>query len=324
MEWNKAAQLLDPVHNIVLITHISPDGDAIGASLGLAWALRQLGKTVTVAVDDGVPSFLRFLPGASDVRTKLDGLTPELIIAVDCADESRMGKVGEQARVHNVPLINLDHHVTNTRFGDANLVDIETVAAAEGIYDWLPRLGVTLDEPIATCLLTGIVTDTLCFRTNNVTAAVLGKAQALMAAGAPLNEITQRTVMRKPYNALRLWAKVMPTVQLEGGLIWAVIDQQARAAVKMANGGDGGLVGLLVSADEANIAAVFRENDDGRVEMGFRAVPGFDVSTVALALGGGGHPLAAGATIDGPLDDAVARTLKMLRKAAQAGTPLVS
>ncbi|MBN1966379.1 MAG: DHH family phosphoesterase, partial [Anaerolineae bacterium] len=254
MQWDEAAQLLSRATRIVLITHIAPDGDAIGSALGLAWALRQLGKSAWVAVDDGVPSALRFLPGAEDVRRSPGDVSPDLVIAVDCADESRMGKAGEKARAVGVPLINLDHHMTNTLFGDVNLVDGETVAAAEGVYDWLPRLGVQIDAAIATCLLTGIVTDTLCFRTNNVTAAVLGKAQHLMEAGAPLNEITQRTVMRKPYAALRLWAQVMPTVQLQDGIIWAVIDQQAREAVNMADGGDGGLVSLLLSADEANIA----------------------------------------------------------------------
>ncbi len=324
LEWGRAGELLAAAHHIVIVTHISPDGDAIGSLLGLAWALRQLGKTVTVAVDDGVPANLRFLPGADEVRRSLSGVAPDLVIAVDCGDRSRMGRVGQAATAGGAPLINLDHHITNTRFGQVNLVDPQTVASAEGVLDWLLRLGVTLDERIATCLLTGLVTDTLCFRTSNVTPAVLGKAQQLMAAGAPLAEIVQRTVVRKPYAALRLWASVMPTVRLEGGIIWAVISKAARETARYTENGDGGLVSLLIAADEADIAAVFRERDDGRVEIGLRAVPGFDVSGVALALGGGGHPLAAGATVDDPMDVAVARTLAMLRQVAGEGKPVVT
>ncbi len=324
MDWDRAATLVVAASDVVIVTHLGPDGDAIGSLLGLGWALRQLGKRVTVAADDGVPENLRFLPGAEEVQTDLHDMAPDLVIAVDCGDRSRMGQVGAAALAHNAPLINLDHHVTNTYFGDANLVNPETVAAAEGVFDWLPRLGVEMDLQIATCLLTGIVTDTLCFRTNNVTADVLGKAQALMNAGAPLTEITQRTVMRKSYAALRLWAAVMPTMQLEDGVIWAKIDRQTRQAVGYTDNGDGGLVSLLVSADEAAVAAVFRERDDGRIEIGFRAKPGFDVSGVALELGGGGHVLAAGATVDGPLDAVVEKTLAMLRRAVNAGAAVVS
>ncbi len=324
LEWDKAAALLAEALDVVIVTHVKPDGDAIGSLLGLAWAFRQIGRQVTVAVDDGVPENLRFLPGADEVQSHLNGVATDLVVAVDCGDESRMGQVGAAAVASGAPLINLDHHVTNTGFGTANLVDLDTVASAEGIFDWLPRLGVKLDATIAACLLTGLVTDTLCFRTHNVTADVLGKAQQLMTAGASLGAITQRTVMRKPYAALRLWASVMPTVRLEDRVIWAVIDRQARQAADYVDSGDGGLVSLLASADEADVAAVFREQDDGRVEIGFRTVPGFDVSAVAMTLGGGGHPAASGATVDGPLADAVDRTLELLRQVAREGTRVVT
>jgi len=324
MDWDKAAALLRPAQHVVTVTHIAPDGDAIGSLLGLTWVLRRLGKQVTPAVDDGVPPEFAFLPGAEEVRATLDGVLPDLVVAVDCGDASRMGQVGAAAQAAGAPLINLDHHVTNTRFGDANLVDPLTVASAEGVLDWSERLGVALDREIATCLLTGIITDTLCFRTDNVTAAVFGKVQRLIEAGAPYSEITQRTVMRIPFEALGLWAVVLPHMRLEeGGILWVAIDRPTRQALNYNDARDGGLVSLLISADRARIAAVFREKDDGKVEVGLRAVPGYDVATVAARLGGGGHALAAGCTIDGPLDAAVERTLALLREAAREGAPVV-
>lgn len=324
MDWDKAAALLNQAQHVVIVTHVGPDGDAIGSLLGLMWALRRLGKQVIPAVDEGVPPEFAFLPGAEEVRAALDGVQPDLVIAVDCGDPGRMGKVGEAARAAGAPLINLDHHITNTYFGDANLVDPATVASAEGVLDWLDRLGVAPDRKIATCLLTGIVTDTLCFRTDNVTAAVFGKAQRLIEAGAPYSEITQRTVMRMSFEALGLWAAVLPRMRLEEeGILWVAIDRPTRQALNYNDARDGGLVSLLISADRARIAAVFREKDDGRVEIGFRAVPGYDVATVAARLGGGGHALAAGCTIDGPLEEAVARTLALLREAAREGAPVV-
>lgn len=325
MDWNKARELLDAASQIVVVTHVSPDGDAIGSLLGLTWALRNMGKVVIPAVDEGVPPEFLFLPGAEEIRASLENVRPDLVIAVDCGDAERMGMVGRAATAASPPLINLDHHVTNTRFGDANLVDPGTVAACEGILDWLEQLGMEPDMRTATCLLTGIVTDTLCFRTDNVTAGVMGKAQRLMEAGAPYTEITQRTVMRVSYDALRLWAEVLPGMRLEpGGVLWAVIDLPTRQKLGYTANRDGGLVSQLVSADVANIAAVFREKDDGTIEIGFRAKPGFDVSGVAVALGGGGHPLASGCTVPGPLEAAIARTLPMLEAAVKEGAPVVS
>ncbi len=325
MDWDKAAALLRPAQNVVVVTHVAPDGDAIGSLLGLMWMLRRMGKRVTPVVDEGVPPEFAFLPGAEEVRPALDGnVQPDLIIAVDCGDSGRMGQAGAVARASGASLINLDHHITNTYFGDANLVDPCTVASAEGVLDWLEQLGVALDREIATCLLTGIVTDTLCFRTDNVTAAVFGKAQRLIEAGAPYSEITQRTVMRMPFEALGLWAAVLPRMRLEEeGILWVAIDRPTRQALNYNDARDGGLVSLLISADRARIAAVFREKDDGRVEIGFRAVPGYDVAGVAAQLGGGGHALAAGCTIDGPLNVAVERTLALLREAAREGAPVV-
>ncbi len=129
LDWNRADALVKAAHHVVLVTHIKPDSDAIGSLLGLAWALRQLGKDVVAAVDDGVPSFLRFLPGADEVQYALNDIAPDLVIALDCGDETRMGQVGAVATANGAAIINLDHHITNNLFGHVNLVDTRTVAA---------------------------------------------------------------------------------------------------------------------------------------------------------------------------------------------------
>jgi len=319
IDWTEAASLLASAQDVIVVTHVIPDGDAIGSLLGLTWALRQLGKHVTPAVDGGVPDFLKFLPGVEDVRATLDSVQPDLVVAVDCGDVGRMGQVGVAVMASGASVVNLDHHISNTRFGAANLVDPGAVSASEIIFDWLPRLGVSLDDRIATCLLTGLVTDTLCFRTNNVTAPVLGKAQRLMEAGAPLFEIVQRGLMTMPFADIQLWAAVLPTIRLEQGVVWIVIDQATRQRVPASDRADSGLVSFLLSAEEACIAAIFREKADGQIELSLRAVPGYDVSKVAVGLGGGGHILASGATIDGPLDAVVERVLPLLRVAVEEG-----
>lgn len=327
MDWAEADALVAGAQRVLIVTHVGPDGDAIGSLLGLASALRGMGKTVITAVDEGVPPDLRFIPGADNVRAALDHAAVgriDLCIAVDCGDERRMGAVGQVARQTGRPLINLDHHATNTYFGDANLVDPATVAAAEGVLDWLDTMQAPVDGVTAFCLLTGLVTDTLCFRTDNVTAQTLGKAQRLMALGAPLSEIVQRTVSRKTYAGLRLWQAAIPGVRLEEHVIWAVITREMFRQSGFEGTDDDGLVSTLVQVEEAYISAVFRELPNGAVEIGLRAVPGFDTSGVAVALGGGGHRLASGATVQEPLATLVPRVIALLKEAVRAGAPVVA
>lgn len=326
LDWTKANALVAEAQRILVLTHVNPDGDAFGSMLGLAQALKNQGKHVITAVDGGVLPEFTYLPGAESVNATLSGaaLDIDLIIAVDCGDEARMGDVGKAARAAQTPLINLDHHRTNTLFGDANLVDPRTVAAAEGVLDWLDHMAIALDAPTALCLLTGLVTDTLCFRTANVTADTLGKAQQLMAFGASLAEIVERTINRRPYAGMRLWSLVMPTVQMEDHVIWAVITRAMFEEAGYQGGDDAGLVSMLVQTDEAYIAVVFKEKPGGAVELGIRAVPGFDTADVAVALGGGGHPAASGATVHEPLDTLVPRVVAMFKDVVRSSTPAIT
>lgn len=324
LEWDEAARLVGDADRILVLTHVDPDGDAIGSMMGLTHALRAVGKTVISAVDGGVPDDLDFLPGTAAVLPALDEPDVDLVIVTDCSDVPRTGQVGQVALGLGLPVINLDHHVTNLRFGQINLVDAATVAASEGVLDWLDAMGVAVTDEAALCLLTGFVTDTLCFRTDNVKPETLGKAQRLMAQGAPLSEIVQRTVNRRTAAGMRLWQAVMPGIRLEDHVIWAAITRDLYAQASYTGHDDARLVGTLIQVDEAYISAVFREKENGTVEIGFRAVPGFDTSQIALALGGGGHKLASGATVAEPLETLVPRVVALLKAEARANQPVIA
>lgn len=325
-DWAQAQKLLTNAQRILILTHVGPDGDAIGSQVGLGHSLRSVGKTVTMVVDEGAPGYLRFLPGSAEVRPTLDGVQADLVIAVDCSDEARVGQAGEAARKLGVPWINLDHHRTNTLFANANIVDADFVATAEGIIYWLDKLGIAITSDTAQCLLCGIVTDTMCFRINTVTAGTFGLAQRLMADGAKLTTIVQNTLNRMPTATIRLWGQVMPTAQIEDHVVWVKITNAARAIAGYPDHDDGRLVSLLLQADDAYISCVFRELDENnvaKVELSLRAKPGFDVSTVAFAIGGGGHLLASGATVPGTLDEVEVRVIPMLKEAAKPGQLMV-
>jgi phosphoesterase RecJ-like protein len=320
-DYAQAATLINAAARILILTHVQPDGDAFGSMLGLGHVLGAAGKQVTFAADGGAPSSFAFLPGSDLIRDQIEGVQVDLVIVTDCGDERRAGELGQKARLLAVPWINLDHHRTNTAFADANVMDPAFVSSSECVLTLLDYLGLPLTKDSAQCLLCGMVTDTMCFRIDAVTAATFGIAQRLMAAGADLTVVVQNTVARMSTAALRLWGQVMPTVQIEGKVAWARITLEARKSVGYTETSDGGLVSVLLQADDAFIACVFREKDKQSVDVRLRAVPGFDVATIAAELGGGGHMLASGVTMQGTIDDVEAIVLPLLRKAASQGTP---
>lgn len=306
----RAWELIAKADRILVVTHIAPDGDAIGSLLALGRILRQLGKTdVTLTCDDGVPDKLAFLPGATAVVTSVSG-SFDLVIVVDCSDAGRGGGVFRAAVAGRPHVINIDHHITNTGFGDVNIVQPDTAATTEILFLLAAAWGVTLDKDTAQCLLTGLVTDTLCFRTANATAGVMRIATDLMQAGADLSYITSRTVKRRSYDAICYWGTLLQSIDLDD----RVVSVRASANDHPVTG-DASVVTLLITAEEADMAVSFVETDDGQVEVSLRAKPGFDVAQIAYKLHGGGHSAAAGCTVDGSLDQVVDQVLAMMKKA---------
>jgi len=306
---------------VMVITHVAPDGDAIGSLLGLGWALRWLGEEYTLACADPVPKGFTYLPGSEAIVTRPEG-EYDLVISLDCGDLERLGAAYDES-LAGLPVINIDHHVTNTHFGTVNWADTGAASTAEMVLDLVESLRVPLDSDIALCLLNGIVTDTRGFRTPNTTPRTMRAALKLMGAGAQLPEITDHIFNRRPFSAICLWAKALNGVQLDGRIIWSQITRAMRQECAFSeNGdvlslpkGDAGLVNFLGTTDEADVAIVFVEKDDGRIEVGMRAVPGVDISAVALDLGGGGHPQAAGCTLHGDLNETQEKVLSAVKEA---------
>ena len=322
-QWTEAAQAVGAAARIVIVTHVQPDGDAIGTTLGLANALRAAGKHVDIAVDGGAPSYLRFMPGADTFHASLESGEWDIFISADSSDSERTGVSGAYARAHSALEINLDHHITNTGFGDICLVVPEAVSAAEVAYDFLNVAGIAITTDSARALLTGMVTDTIGFRTSNVVPRTLDIARDLMQRGASLTEITALTLDTRSFNSLLVWREALSGLMLEDGVIWTTVPFNVFRQLRVDPATELNLSGFLIKVDEARISAVFKERHDGRVECSFRAKLGYAIGEIALSLGGGGHTLASGATIDGPLDAAVARVLLLLKEAVRQGHLIV-
>jgi phosphoesterase RecJ-like protein len=313
----QATQRIADAERILIICHISPDGDAIGSLLGLGLALRPRKASVVMACADPVPEQYQHLPHADAIVQAPQG-TFDLVISLDCSDPQRMGSAYDAEALAGLPLLNIDHHKTNLFFGTENWVEPTAAATAQMLVSLLRALDIPFTVEVATCLLFGILTDTLGFRTPNTTPDIMQAAVELTRAGAPFSELTDRAFGHRPMGAVRVWALALQRMQLEGHILWSEITQEMRRLAGYAADGDAGLVSFLGTADEADIAVVFSELKDGRVDVSMRAIPEYDISGVALSLGGGGHPQAAGCTLPGPLSVAQSRVLPLLEEAWRA------
>jgi phosphoesterase RecJ-like protein len=295
---------------VLVATHVRPDGDAIGSLLGLGLALRQAGKSVQMLSSDGVPASYRHLQGCQDVVQRPEG-DFDMTIVLDCSDLDRAGK---HFNGYNPPDLNVDHHVTNLLFAKLNLVDTRAVATAEILADNLAAWGLSMAPDVAAALLTGIITDTLGFRTSNMTPKALRLAADLMEAGAALPDLYQRSLVERSFEAMRFWAAGLARLEREGPIVWTTLSMADRLDTGYPGRDDADLINELSAISDAAVSIVFVEQPNGNVKVSWRAQPGIDVSAIALKFGGGGHPSAAGAEVEGNLDDVRQRVLLETRQ----------
>jgi len=304
-----AGERLRAARTISIVSHERPDGDAVGSALGLALALEAAGKTVTVALADGVPFSFRHLAGAERVVSR-GNPQADCRVLVDCGDPRRPAAAWQP----DWPVdINIDHHKTNTRFAAVNIVAPEAVATAAMLAELIPQWGLEITPQAAEALLTGMLTDTIGFRTPNVTPQTLRLAADLMARGADLSELYFKALVARSFEALRYWGQGLSRLQRDGGLVWTSLTLEDRKISGYTGNDDADLVGYLATVRDAAIGVIFVEQPDNQVKVSWRARPGWDVSGLAVRFGGGGHAPAAGATVEGTLAEVQAAVLAATR-----------
>jgi len=315
-----AATLVRVANRIAVATHVAPDPDAIGSLLAIGHALRLLGKEALLLCDDPVPEKLRFLPGSEQIRSSIGPeFSPNLFIGVDASDSERLGSVAQGLLDGRIPILNIDHHVTNLNFGTVNLVVPESAATCEAMLLLFHTLNIPLTVEISTCLMAGLVGDTRSFSTSSTTAHTLEAAARLVSVGADIATITEIVFNQRSLNTLRLWGIGLSRLVLDGDILWTAIRLADRQTASISDSHDSGLANILLSASEANIAVVFTEQPNNQIDVSFRARPGHDVAKTALALGGGGHALAAGCKLSEGINDATKITLDQLKLQRASG-----
>jgi len=307
---DKIKDRLANAKSILVASHVRPDGDAIGSLLGLGLALQQAGKQVQMVLADGVSSSFRHLEGSDQIKTKIDGAF-DTFITVDCADFKRTGKIFESV---GQPDINIDHHITNEKFGKLNLIEGEEVATAAILTNHLPVWGYEITKPVAAALLTGIITDTLGFRTSNVTPEAMRQAATLMEMGADMPELYMRGLVRRSYEATLYWGGGLSKLQRKDGIVWGTLTLEDRKAAGYSGSDDADLINIISSIDNFKVGMIFVEQKDS-VKISWRALePGIDVSPIAQHFGGGGHAAAAGADVAGTLAEIQPKVLLRTRE----------
>ena len=315
MTLDEILNLIQNSESIVVVTHQTPDGDAVGSSLAMKLALESMGKNPDVIIPE-VPSIYDFLPGREDIKASSDVEKYELAISVDCATEMRIdGKEYFENAKHTIVI---DHHGSNTMYGDFNYVNPVSPACCDilaGVFDYY---NINITKDIGTCLLTGIITDTGGFKYPSTTAETFEFAAELLRKGVNVSEIYKRTMDTMSRATFELTKRVMDRMEIleDGKVAFTYITKQDVNEVDAKPGDHEGLVNIGRNLDGVEVSIFIRQNEENKDEFraSLRTNGDVNASDICLMFGGGGHPRAAGATIEGTIEQVKEKLMKELKK----------
>lgn len=303
----------------VLMSHVRPDGDAIGSEIALGFSLMALGKEVFIINEDGVPESLEFLKGSEKVTTPpKDPLEVEVAIALDTATKPRLGDGSLHAASKAKIWLNIDHHISNPGYGDINLIDVRKPATGQIVYELIKALGYPIPDETRDAVYVAVSTDTGSFQYGSTTAATYELGADLIRRGLNVGKINADIYDNHPYRRLELMRALLNTLQIsEDGQLacWELLDQ-TRLDLNLQPDDSEGLIDMIRSVKGVRVAAFFEELHDGKIRVSMRSKDsGINVCNVATEFGGGGHALAAGIRMAGPLSVAKPKVLTALKQA---------
>jgi len=290
--YKKIWEKIEESDNIVLISHLNPDGDALGSSLSMFKVLKNMGKNVKIVNMSDLAPYLDFLPNydkiSKTVPKKID-----LMISFDCGSFDRLG-IEERPKF----LINIDHHISNTNYGDINLIE-NVASASQVVFNILEANNVKIDTETAICIYTALVTDTGNFQYESVTAEVFRVASELVKCGVKPEFVSKMLYERDRLSRLRFLAKALDTLELycEGRVgVVEVTNELMKKSGAIKDDTDG-LVNMVRKLETVEVSVMLREEENGDIKISLRSKNYVDVSKIAVKYGGGGHIRASGATI---------------------------
>lgn len=320
-DWEKAVSVLTRSPEVLVTSHIAPDGDSIGSMFALGQALAERGQKVFLVAEEPVPGLYSFLEGARRVLLPDEiGSIPRVAVVVDCTDLTRVGARTAALLRQAETVINLDHHISNDNFGECRLLQPTAAAAGEIVYRLLQLMNQEITPPVATALYTAIVTDTGCFQYSSTTPQTHRIAADLLERGADMEKVFLHLYQNKPVAGLRLLGKALESLRLsdDGRVAWMSLSHEILVDLAVTDELCEGLINHPRSLQGVEIAILFRETRPGEVKVSFRSKTEADVNLLASRFNGGGHVRAAGCSLTGTLaavtDTVVTAAIAYLRE----------
>lgn len=311
--------------SFVLISHVRPDGDAIGSQLGLGFSLLAAGKSVRMFNEDGLPDNLGFLRGSDRIeRPPAEPVDAEVVIALDTATRPRLGDACLHAASKGKLWLNIDHHISNPKYGDLNLIDSTSPATGEILYELITALDLPLPEESRDALYVAVSTDTGSFQYPSTTAKTYDMAADLIRRGLDVGAINSKTYDNHPFRRLALLRALLNTLELtaDGMVAYWTLDEKTRVDLALNAEDSEGLIDVIRAIRGVQVAVFFEELPDGKSRVSMRSKDRrYDVCQIAAEFGGGGHALAAGIRMKDPLDQAKARVLAAIQRRIDAAKP---
>lgn len=313
---SQVVELIETKHSFGITTHIKPDGDGVGSSLGLCWLLRSLGKEAEVIVCGEVPPAYRSLPGADEILdvSSVNGKY-DAIFVIECSDVDRPGIKGLDKQF----TVNIDHHATSEHFGTINWIDSTASAVGEMIYNLCKAIGGRITKEIAECVYLALVTDTGSFHFPNTSDRTLKVASELIKAGARPAKIGEAVYNNYPWSRIELMRQVLDTVKRdESGRIASLrqtLEMQDSAGA--IDGDNNGFVNIPLAAKDVLAVVYMREVAAGKYRCSLRSKGDINVAKVAEKFGGGGHKNASGLAIEGDWDEKESEIVAALAEAVE-------
>lgn len=313
------ADLIRKYDSFVIIAHIHPDGDAIGSTLALGEALKQMGKRVIMMNEDGVPSNLAFLSGVENIiLSPAEPVVADVVISVDNGAWKRLGERSLNALSGIKVWGNIDHHRTNEAFGDVRCILPDECATGAVLYYFFKYLDIPITPVMRDALYVAVSTDTGSFQYEMTTASVMELAADLIRLGVNVQDINRRLYQEKPWEKILLMREVLNKMDLspDGKICTFCLTNEAKARIGCQQEDTEGLIDIPRSVQGVWLAAYLEEtNDDGRIRISLRSkTPKISVADLAARFGGGGHAMAAGVRIKGGIDEVHLKILTAMQE----------
>ena len=315
MTLDEIIKEIKKANSIVILTHESPDGDAVSSSLSMMHAIAQLGKNADIIIPE-YPKDFDFLPGADKIKKESDIKQYDLAISVDCSDLKRLEGSEEYFETAK-ETIQIDHHSINAMFADLNYVDPVSPACCQILIGMFEYFGIEINKEIGTCILTGIITDTGAFQYSGVTPETLEFAAEILRKGVNMSKICQQVLRNKSKANCELTKLLYDRMEFleDGKIVISYITLQDNENVNAQLGDDEGLVEIERDIEGVEVAVLLKEKEGKNgFKASLRSKENVNVSDVCFLLGGGGHPRAAGCFISGNLEQAREKILKAIKQ----------